>query len=61
MGCLKKALGIAIHLNNQELQLVVLEKIGILYYYNGNTAVGQQYHRYAERGLSPRELEMLGN
>jgi tetratricopeptide (TPR) repeat protein len=54
LASLKKALGVAILFNNQELQLTVLEKIGMLYYYNGNTAVGEQYHRYAERGLSPR-------
>ena len=43
-------------MGNQELQLTVLEKIGMLYYYNGNTAISEQYHRYAERGLSTREL-----
>lgn len=35
--------------------------MGMLYYYHGNTAMGEQYHHYAERGLSPRELEMFGN
>jgi tetratricopeptide (TPR) repeat protein len=56
LGSLKKALGLSILSENQEMQLTVLEKIGMLYYYNGNTAMGEQFHRLAERGLSPHEL-----
>ena len=54
LATLKKALGIAIYCSNEELQLAALEKMGMLYYYNGNTAAGEQYHRIAERGLTPK-------
>ena len=35
--------------------------MGMLYYYNGNTALGEQYHRLAEKGLSSKEVEFHRN
>jgi hypothetical protein len=58
---LKSALGLSIKIEDRELQLVVLEKIGMLYYYSGNTAMGEQFHRFAERDLTSKELEMFSN
>jgi hypothetical protein len=33
----------------------------MLYYYNGNTALGEQYHKLAEKGLTGKDLEFHKN
>lgn len=35
--------------------------MGMLYYYSGNTALGEQFHRLAEKGLSSKDLEFHRN
>lgn len=36
----------------------MLEKLGMHFYYIGNTPIGGYYHRLAERGLPPKEREI---
>ena len=57
--CLRKGLVMAIHSNEKELINGMLERIGIYFYYIGNTPIGTYYHRLAERGLTPQESEIF--
>lgn len=46
------------HIDYPELHLEILEKMGLLYYYSGNTTMGEHYHRLADKGLTPKELQL---